>query len=134
MSAHSNSRLTSPSRPRKLSPQTRPHAAGPGSDRDEGSDTKRGRQSSARFQVKELGRETWPDFERMVEKHNGVWGGCWSTFFHLAPSEAKQWSGKHREYKAKLVRANRSHAALVYDGPMSLGGVSSDPLSSFRVG
>src|SRR5437660_1441221 len=72
MSAHSNSPLTSPSGPRRLSPQTKPISAGSTSNRDEGSDTKRGRQSSARFQVKELGRETWPDFERMVEKHNGV--------------------------------------------------------------
>ena len=128
MSTHSNSPLTSTSRPRKLSPQTRSHAAVPGSDRDEGSDTKRGRQSSARFQVKELGKETWPDFERMVEKHNGVWGGCWCTFFHLAPSEHKQWSGKHKEYKEKLVRANRSHAALVYDGPDVVGWCQFGPL------
>src|SRR2546426_9192931 len=53
-------------------------------------------QSKARFSVRELGSATWPDFERMVEKHNGVWGGCWCTFFHLTPSLAKQWSGKHR--------------------------------------
>ena len=121
MSAHSNSPLTSTSRPQKLSPQTRPLAASLDSDRDEGSDPKRRRQSTSRFQIKELGKETWPDFERMVEKHNGVWGGCWCTFFHLAPSEANQWSGKHREYKEKLVRANRSHAALVYDGPDVVG-------------
>src|SRR5256885_17092524 len=64
----------------------------------------------------------------MVEKRNGVWGGCWCTFFHLAPSEAKQWSGKHREYKEKLVRANRSHAALVYDGPDVVGWCQFGPL------
>src|SRR5437867_1880749 len=121
MSAHSNSPRTSTSRPRKLSPQTNRISAGSRSNRDEGSDTKRQRQSSTRFQVKELGKETWPDFERMVEKHNGVWGGCWDTWFHMAPSEAKQWSGKHREYKEKLVRANRSHAALVYHGPDVVG-------------
>src|SRR6266699_1347270 len=80
MSAHSNSPLASPSRRRKLNPQTKPISAGSMSNRDEGSDTKRGRQSSARFQVKELGRETWSDFERMVEKHNGVWGGWWDTW------------------------------------------------------
>src|SRR5256712_8527084 len=82
MSAHSNSPLTSPSRPRKLSPQTKPISAGSMSNRDEGSDMKRGRQSSARFQVKELGQEPWPGFERMVEQHNGVWGRCWDTSFH----------------------------------------------------
>src|SRR2546427_2601655 len=29
----------------------------------------------ARFEMKELGRETWPDFQRIMEKHNGVFGG-----------------------------------------------------------
>src|ERR1700745_2891537 len=87
------------SRPKKPSPQIRGHAASMESDIDEGSDTKRGIRSSTRFQVKELGKETWPDFERMVEKHNGVWGGCWDTWFHMTPSLRKQWSGKHQEYK-----------------------------------
>src|SRR5437870_11882207 len=128
MSAHSNSPLTSPSRPRKPSPQTKPISAGSMSNRDEGSDTKRGRQSSARFQVKELGKETWPDFERMVEKHNGVWGGCWCTFFHLAPSDHKQRSGKHQQHNENLVRANRSHAALVYDGADLVGWSQSGPV------
>src|SRR5438094_9982937 len=105
MSAHSNSPLTSPSRPRKPSPQTKPVSAGSMSNRDERSDTKRGRQSSARFQVKELGKETWPDFERMVEKHNGVSGGCWCTLFHLTHSDSQLWAGNHREYTEKLALA-----------------------------
>src|SRR2546426_7315919 len=85
------------------------------------SPTKQSGQHKARFSVRELGSATWPDFERMVEKHNGVWGGCWCTFFHLTPSLAKQWSGKHKEYKERLVRANQSHAALVYDGADVVG-------------
>ena len=83
--------------------------------------TKRGRQPKAQFQIKELGKETWPDFERVVEKHNGVWGGCWCTAFHLKRSEEKEWAGKHRALKEKLVRADRSHAALVYDGADVVG-------------
>ena len=93
------------------------------SDRDgsEGCRAKRKSESTTRFQIKELGKDTWPDFERMVEKHNGVWGGCWCTFFHLTNEESKKWSGKHHEYKEKLVRANKSHAALVYAGPDVVG-------------
>src|SRR5438552_4417238 len=64
MSAHSNSPLTRTSRPQKLSPPTRPSAARLDSERDKGSNTKRKRQSTTRFQIKELGKETWPDFER----------------------------------------------------------------------
>jgi len=29
------------------------------------------------FSVKPLSETTWPDFARLVERHNGVWGGCW---------------------------------------------------------
>ena len=75
----------------------------------------RGKQPKARLSVRELGSSTWPDFERVVEKHNGVWGGCWCTAFHLKRSKEKEWAGKHRALKEKLVRADRSHAALVYD-------------------
>jgi len=85
------------------------------SKRDPRSDRKHGKGSTARFSVRELGSRTWPDFERVVEKHNGVWGGCWCVAFHLKRSEEKQWTGKHRALKEKLVRANQSHAALVYD-------------------
>ena len=85
------------------------------------SSKKQGRQPKTRYSVRELGSATWPDFARMVEKHNGVWGGCWCTFFHLTNEESKKWSGKHQEYKEKLVRANKSHAALVYDGPDVVG-------------
>ncbi len=83
--------------------------------------TKPGRQLKTQFRIKELRRETWPDFARIVEKHNGVWGGCWCTAFHLKRSEEKEWAGKHRALKEKLIRADRSHAALVYDGPDVVG-------------
>ena len=83
--------------------------------------TTHGRPPKARFLVRELGGETWPDFARIVEKHNGVWGGCWCTAFHLKRSEEKEWAGKHRTLKEKLVRTNRSHAALVYDGSDVVG-------------
>jgi GNAT superfamily N-acetyltransferase len=128
MSGHPNISMTGVGRSRKLNSQSRRSATSLRSDTDEGSDTKRERQSATGFQVKELGKETWPDFERMVEKHNGVWGGCWCTFFHLPPSEHKKWSGKHHEYKEKLVHENRSHAALVYDGPDVVGWCQFGPL------
>src|SRR5437867_8950890 len=80
-----------------------------------------GRRPKARFLARELGGETWPDFARVVEKHNGVWGGCWCTAFHLRRSEEKEWAGKHKTLKEKLVRTNRSHAALVYDGSDVVG-------------
>ena len=74
-----------------------------------------------RFSVRELEPRTWPDFAQIVEKHNGVWGGCWCIAYHLKRSEEKEASGHHRELKEKLVRSKRSHAALVYDGTQVVG-------------
>jgi len=129
VSRHLNSSHTGVERPEKPGSQSGRSATRLHSDTDKGSDTKPRRQPSKRFQIKELGKETWPDFERMVEKHNGVWGGCWDTFFHMPPSEHKKWSGKHHEYKEKLVRENRSHSALVYDGPDVVGWCQFGPLA-----
>jgi len=88
---------------------------------DLSSRTKHVRQLKKRFLIKELGGDTFPDFARVVEKHNGVWGGCWCTAFHLKRSEEKEWTGKHRTLKEKLVREDRSHAALAYDGADVVG-------------
>lgn len=74
-----------------------------------------------RFQIRELGAPAWPDFVRIMEKHNGVWGGCWCVAFHLTRAEEKQSHEPHRAYKERLVRADRSHAALVYDGKDIVG-------------
>src|SRR5712691_9280389 len=79
------------------------------------------RQPSPRFLIRELGRGTWPDFVRIMEKHNGVWGGCWCVAYHLKPSESNTTATSRRAHKEKLVRANRSHAALVYDGADVVG-------------
>src|SRR6266704_2674918 len=87
-----------------------------GSKRDPPSDRKHGKGSTARFSVRELGSTTWPDFERVVEKHNGIWGGCWCVAFHLKRSEEKEWTGKHRALKEKLVRANQYSSSFLWGG------------------
>ena len=69
------------------------------------------------FIVKPLDKSTWPDFARLVEKHNGVWGGCWCMAFH--PEGVG--TGKSRSEKERRVREGRAHAALVYDGSTAVG-------------
>ena len=32
--------------------------------------------------MRPLDATTWPDFAALVERHNGVWGGCWCMAFH----------------------------------------------------
>jgi GNAT superfamily N-acetyltransferase len=76
---------------------------------------------ASKFPVRELGSETWPDFARIMEKHNGVWGGCWCIAFHPKAAESNRTAGSNREYKERLVGTNQAHAALVYDGADVVG-------------
>lgn len=66
--------------------------------------------------IKALNMETWQDFERLVEKHNGVWGGCWCTAFHPKSPEQKRSAEATKAYKKKLVEEDCAHAALVFAG------------------
>lgn len=71
--------------------------------------------------AKPLSVETWPAFARLVEKHNGIFGGCWCIVFHLAPGEGKHPKSEYRAMKERRVREGRAHAALVFDGPNAVG-------------
>ncbi len=66
--------------------------------------------------IKPLSSETWPAFERLAQKHNGVWGGCWCTAFHPKSPEHKGSAEATKSYKKKLVETECAHAALVFDG------------------
>ncbi len=68
-----------------------------------------------------LSPATWPAFARLVEKHDGIFGGCWCISFHLEPGENKRWAGRYHELKEARVREGRAHAALVFDGPEAVG-------------
>ena len=64
---------------------------------------------------------TWPDFARLVESHNGVWGGCWCMAFHPARDGGPKTAADNRQDKEALVREGRAHAARVYDGDDCVG-------------
>src|SRR6266511_3011148 len=34
------------------------------------------------YTIKPLGPDTWNAFAQLAGRHNGVWGGCWCTWFH----------------------------------------------------
>lgn len=78
---------------------------------------------------KPLSPETWPDFSRLVEKHGGIFGGCWCIAFHLEPGENKLGAGAYRAMKEARVRAGRAHAALVYEGGDVVGWCQFGPTS-----
>ncbi len=73
------------------------------------------------YTVRPLDVGTWDAFVQLGEKHNGVWNGCWCTSFH--PPRGPMyvgWEGS-RAYKEFLVREDRAHAALVFDGAVAVG-------------
>jgi GNAT superfamily N-acetyltransferase len=73
------------------------------------------------FIVKDLDEHTWPDFARLVEKHNGVWGGCWCMAFHEEGVGHGKGPSQNRSDKGCRVREGRAHAALVFDGSTAVG-------------
>lgn len=68
------------------------------------------------FTVAALGPTTWDAFAELVERHNGVWGGCWCTWFHAEKVPDGGGPAGARDLKRQLVLDGRAHAALVFDG------------------
>jgi GNAT superfamily N-acetyltransferase len=73
------------------------------------------------FSVKPLDPSTWSDFAALVERHNGVWGGCWCMAFHPEGVGRGTTAARNRTEKASRVREGTAHAALVYDGKTCVG-------------
>jgi GNAT superfamily N-acetyltransferase len=69
-----------------------------------------------RFDVQPLDMTTWPAYAALIERHNGVWGGCWCMGFH-----PEGLSAQNRTNKQARVRAGDAHAALVFDGVTCVG-------------
>lgn len=73
------------------------------------------------FIVKPLDESTWPAFALLVEKHNGVWGGCWCMGFHKDGIVKGRTFAQQKAEKECRVREGRTHAALVFDGELAVG-------------
>jgi GNAT superfamily N-acetyltransferase len=67
----------------------------------------------APYTVRPLDASTWDAFAELVERNNGIYGGCWCAGNH---TEWRRGAGDNRELKERLVRTGRAHAALVFDG------------------
>ncbi|MGH3509359.1 MAG: GNAT family N-acetyltransferase [Nocardioidaceae bacterium] len=72
------------------------------------------------FTVRALDESTWPAFAALVERNNGVFGGCWCMGFH-AEGVGKTTAEVNCERKLSRVQAGTTHAALVFDGDDCLG-------------
>jgi GNAT superfamily N-acetyltransferase len=74
------------------------------------------------YTVKPLGPDTWADFAELGGRHNGVWNGCWCTWFHTlaADKDKGRTADSNRALKQRLVSEGRAHAALVFDGDLAV--------------
>src|SRR5262245_12301913 len=64
------------------------------------------------YSIRRLDASTWDAFAELVERNNGIFGGCWCIGFH---PEAGQRGVSYRTAKEDRVRSDRAHAALVFD-------------------
>jgi GNAT superfamily N-acetyltransferase len=62
--------------------------------------------------VRPLDASTWDAFAELVERNNGIFGGCWCIGYHLQPGDR---GTDYRAAKESRVRGGRAHAALVFD-------------------
>ncbi|SDE27026.1 N-acetyltransferase [Auraticoccus monumenti] len=80
--------------------------------------------SETSYRTAPLSAETWPAFDALVQRHNGIFGGCWCTYFHPDSPERAEARAAHsgdgyeanRALKKRLVEIGRARAALVLAG------------------
>jgi GNAT superfamily N-acetyltransferase len=70
----------------------------------------------AEYRVEPLTPQTWDAYARLMERHNGVFGGCWCTYFQTLAGEKTYDADDNRSLKQRLVEEGRAHAALVVEG------------------
>jgi len=71
------------------------------------------------YSIRPLDASTWEAFAELVERNNGIYGGCWCISYH---PECGQRGISYREVKEDRVKSGRAHAALVIDDEGSAQG------------
>jgi GNAT superfamily N-acetyltransferase len=73
------------------------------------------------LQVRPLDESTWSAFAALVDRNNGIFGGCWCMGFHPEGVGKDTTAELNRERKLERVQAGSAHAALVFRGEDCLG-------------
>lgn len=74
--------------------------------------------SAPEYTIAPLGPDTWAAFADLVERNNGIYGGCWCIPYHV---EYQRGVTDPRTLKEELVRSGRAHAALVLEDGVAQG-------------
>ena len=70
--------------------------------------------------IKPLTPETFPAWLALAQKHNGVWGGCYCSYFHNDTAETAKDDHDRPTFKQRLVHEGVAHAALVFEGDAAI--------------
>jgi GNAT superfamily N-acetyltransferase len=84
--------------------------------------------AASTYSVRSLDESTWPAFAALVERNNGIFGGCWCMGFHPEGVGKDTTPKLNRDRKFARVRAGTAHAALVFLGEDCLGWCQFGPL------
>jgi hypothetical protein len=79
----------------------------------------------SKYAIEPLGAATWDAFAQLAERHNGVWNGCWCTWFHPASAEKRVSPEGNRAFKQRLVLEGRPTRPWSSTVTSPLGGVNS---------
>ncbi|MFS0733599.1 GNAT family N-acetyltransferase [Microbacterium sp. 1P10UB] len=70
--------------------------------------------------IRPLTPETFPAWLALAEKHNGVWGGCYCSYFHGDTEHTVKADYDRKTFKRRLVEEGVAHAALVFEGDTAI--------------
>jgi GNAT superfamily N-acetyltransferase len=73
------------------------------------------------YTIKALDESTWDAFAALVDRNNGIFGGCWCLGFHPEGGDKKLTAALRRQRKLVRVREGKAHAALVFDSDDCVG-------------
>jgi hypothetical protein len=77
------------------------------------------------YTVKALDRSTWPAFAALVERNNGVFGGCWCMGFHAEGVGKDTTAAQNCERKHERVGRARRTRRWCSTGTTAWAGASS---------
>ena len=63
------------------------------------------------LRIEPLGPETWDAFAALIERHHGIFGGCWCTWFHDLGSDKRlraEGGEDNRAFKQRLVHEGKA--------------------------
>ena len=71
-------------------------------------------------EIRALTLETYPAWLALAEKHNGVWGGCYCTYFHDDTATTTKADAGGALFKKRMIEEGIAHAALVFEGEQAI--------------